>query len=277
MNRLSTEKRILILKCLVNGTGARGAARIANVTKNTVLRLMVNAGRAAGRFQNEKLRNLPCRHIQVDELWSFLFTKQKNLRTAKNPPPGAGDLWTWTAICADTRLAVSWRVGDRSEDMAYRLFRDVRGRLQHTPQITTDGFDAYFRTVRRAFGWDVDYGAVLKAAKGEQPAIYVTGEPDPSYLHTSYVERHNLTLRSSMRRYTRRTIGYSRKLSNHRAMLALWMYAYNFVQPHRSLQQVPAVAAEVAEQPLGMAQIVELVDVEYERTRLRGPYRKRVA
>lgn len=142
MNRLSTEKRILILKCLVEGMGARGAARIAGVSKNAVQRLILSAGRVCGRYQDEKLRNLPCRHIQVDELWSFIYAKQRNVRKAKNPPPEAGDIWTWTAICADTRLIASWQVGDRTVDMAARLFRDLRGRLQHTPQTTADGFDA---------------------------------------------------------------------------------------------------------------------------------------
>ena len=253
MNRLSSEKRALILRCLVEGMSVRGAARTAGAAKGTVLKLLVEAGRACEQYQDAVLRDLSCRRIQVDEVWSFLGSKQT-------------EVWLWTAICADTKLVPSWQVGDRSHEMAIELFRDLRGRLARRVQITTDGLEAYFQTVPYVFGQDVDFAAVVKLYDDPDHAVHVVGRPDPAHINTCYVERHNATLRGSVKRYTRRTLAFSRKLENHAAQVALFMYAYNFVQPHRSLSRrggpptTPAMAAGIADWRKRMDDVVNLLD-----------------
>ena len=267
MNRLSAEKRALILRCLCEGMSVRGAARTAGCAKGTVLKLLIEAGRACDRYLDRELTDLPCRRIQVDECWTFLWAKQKNVPTARAAPEGSGDLWTWTAICADTKLVPSWLVGDRTHEMAIELFRDLRGRIPHRIQITTDGLDAYFEAVPYVFGQDgADFAAVVKLYGDPEHAVHVTGRPDPDHINTCYVERHYATMRSGMKRYARRSIGFSRKLLNHAAMLSVWMYAYNFVQPHRSLTRkggpppTPAMAAGITDWRMTMHDVVNLID-----------------
>lgn len=274
MNRLSTEKRATILRCLCEGGGVRGAARTAGVVKNTVLKLLPAAGEACSAFQDRELRKLPCKRIQVDEMWSYLYTKQANVWKAKAAPRHAGDLWTWTAICADTKLVPTWLVGDRGLNAAIDLFRDLRQRLLYRPQITTDGLDAYFDAVPYVFGADgCDFGAVVKLYGDPEHAVHVTGKPDPDHIHTCYVERHYLTMRTSIRRCQRRTICFSKKLENHAAMVALAMFYYNFCMPHRSLTRkggpptTPAMAAGVADWKRKMEDVVEMVDEAYEARR----------
>ena len=286
MNRLPFDKRVLILRSLCSGAGVCGTARTAAVTKGAVLRTLVAAGKVCSEYQDEHFRKLPCRRIQVDECWAFLHVKQANLPWAKAAPPGAGDLWTWTAICADTKLVPSWLVGDRGLYCAIDLFRDLRSRLLYRPQITTDGLDAYFDAVPYVFGEDgSDFAAVVKLYGDSDHAVHVTGKPDPDHINTCFVERHYLTMRMSMRRYTRRTTGFSRKLENHGAMLTLSMFDYNLIQPHASLRRkggaptTPAMAAGITDRRMRMEDIVTMIDEEYERTRpkTRGPYRKRAA
>lgn len=253
MNRLSSEKRALILRCLVEGMSVRGAARTSGAAKGTVLKLLVDAGRACERYQDEVLRDLPCQRIQVDEVWSFLGSK-------------ANEVWLWTAICADTKIVPSWGVGDRSHEMAVELFRDLRGRLANRVQITTDGLGAYFDTIPYVFGQETDFAAVVKLYGDPDHAVHVTGRPDPDHINTCFVERHYATLRGSVKRYTRRTLAFSRKLENHAAQVALFMYAYNFVQPHRTLTRkggpptTPAMAAGVTDWPMKLDQVVEMLD-----------------
>ena len=253
MNRLPAEKRALILRCLCEGMSVRGAARTAGAAKGTVLKLLVDAGRACERYQDAVLRDLPCRRIQVDEVWSFLGSKQT-------------EVWMWSAICADTKLVPSWLVGDRTHEMAIELFRDLRGRLTNRVQITTDGLDAYFATIPYVFGDDVDFAAVVKLYGDPDHAVHVVGRPDPDHINTCFVERHYATLRGSVKRYTRRTLAFSRKLENHAAQVALFMYAYNFVQPHRSLTRkggpppTPAMAAGITDWRMTMHDVVNLLD-----------------
>ena len=296
MNRLSTEKRVLILRCLVEGMSVRAAARTADVSKSTVLSLMVEAGRVCAEYQDRVLRDLPCRVIEVDEIWAFIYAKEKNVPTAKSPPAEAGDVWTWTAVCADTKLLAAWRVGDRSSATALDLFDDLNRRINHRMQITTDGHKAYIEASEAAFGGDVDHAMLIKqygnAPGNDRSAeakyspgqctgthvVHLSGRPDPARISTSYVERHNLTMRMSMRRFTRLTNAFSRKLENHAANVALYAYAYNFIKPHRSLKNAtPAMAAELADWRRKVESIVAMVDEAYEerRPKTRGPYRKR--
>lgn len=288
---------MLILRCLVEGMSIRGTARTAGVSKNTVLKLMVDAGRVCAEHQDRVMRDLPCRRIQVDEIWAFIYAKEKNVPTAKSPPPDAGDVWTWTAVCADTKLVPVWRVGDRSGATALDLFDDLRSRINHRIQLTTDGHAAYIEASDGAFAGDVDHAMLIKqygntmerdrsAAVRYSPGectgthiVHVAGKPDPAHISTSYVERHNLTMRMSMRRFTRLTNAFSRKIENHAAMVALYMYAYNFIKPHRSLKNAtPAMAAELADWRKQVGSIVTMVDEAYEerRPKTRGPYKPRI-
>ena len=266
MNRLSTEKRALILRCLVDGAGVRGAARTAAVSKNTVLKLLVEAGEACKRYQDEVLRGLPCRRFQVDELWSYLYAKRKNVPSAKAAPAAPGDLWTWTVLCADTKLVPSWRIGDRSVDTALSLFADLRTRVSHRVQIVKDGLESYLEAVPTVFGREVDFAMIVKLYGDPEHVVHVSGKPEPGTINRCYVERLNLTLRMSMRRYMRQTNGFSRKLENHAAMVAVNLFAYNFVQPHRSLTRkggpptTPAMAAGVADWRRKLEDVVELLE-----------------
>ena len=185
-------------------------------------------------YQDEVLRDLPCRRFQCDEIWSYIYAKRDNVPNAKAAPPEAGDTWTWTVLCADTKLVPTWRIGDRSVYTAIDLFRDLQGRVNHRIQIIADGLDAYLQAVPTVFGSEVDCAMLVKLYGQPNHVAHVSGRPDPEMINTCYVERHNWTMRT-MRRFTKRSNRFSRKLQNQMAMVALFMYAYNFVQPHRSL------------------------------------------
>ena len=253
---------MLILRCLVEGMGVRGTARTAAVSKNTVQKLLLEAGRVCDEYQDAMLRDLPCQRIQVDELWSYLYAKERNVATAK-AAPGSGDLWT--AICADTKLVPAWRVGDRGMETAVELLRDLRGWLANRVQITTDGLVSYFEAGPYVFGEDgADFAAVVKLYGDPEHAVHVTGRPDPDHINTCYIERHNLTIRASMRRYARRTIGFSRKLANHTANLAL--FSSRTTSSSRSLTRkggpptTPAMAAGITDWPMKLDHVVELLE-----------------
>jgi IS1 family transposase len=275
MNRLTTSKRAEVLTCLVEGNSIRSTVRITGVAKNTVTKLLVDAGRACSEYQDRVFRELPCRRIQVDEVWSFTYAKAKNVANAKAAPEGAGDTWTWTAICADTKLVPSWVVGGRDSEYAIALMDDLRSRLAHRVQLTTDGHRAYLEAVEGAFGGDIDYAVLQKlygtapeAAKGRySPAVCIgarkeriEGDPDSAHISTSYVERQNLTMRMAMRRFTRLTNAFSKKLANHEAAVALHFMHYNFVRIHQTLRVTPAMAAGVTARLWSVDDIARLFD-----------------
>ena len=290
MNKLDTKTRKLIIRCLVEGQSIRSTARTADVSKNTITKLMIAAGKACADYQDRVLHDLPCKRIQVDEIWSFVYAKEKNVARAKSAPPKAGDVWTWTAICADTKLVPSWRVGGRSGVTAIEFMDDLRPRLANRVQLTSDGHKAYLEAVEGAFGGDVDYAQLVKiygeasdSEKRYSPAACigarkrrVEGKPDPAHVSTSYVERNNLTMRMSIRRFTRLTNAFSKKIENHTHSVALHFMYYNFCRQHLSLDGIsPAMAAGVTDRLWDIEDIVRLVDEAAPRPGPRGRYKER--
>jgi IS1 family transposase len=284
MNKLSREKRIQVLHALMEGNSLRAASRLADVSFNTVLRLFADAGRACSDFQDSKLRNLKCKRLQLDEIWSFVYAKAKNVPTAKRAPESAGDAWTWVAIDADTKLVASWHIGPRDGGVATAFARDLASRLASKQvQITTDGLRAYIEAVEDAFGGDVDY-AVLHKVYGPAPEAekrysppecigcetrVVEGNPDPKHISTSYIERQNLTMRMSIRRFTRLTNAFSKKLENHALAVALHYAHYNFCRIHRSLRITPAMAAGVTDHVWDISEIVDVLETWERRESVR--------
>ena len=289
MNKLPITKRRLIIQCLVEGMSIRATCRISSAAKNTVTKLLIDAGKACADFQDKALRGLTSRRIQVDEIWAFVYAKDKNVRRAKNAPPEAGDVWTWVALDADTKLVPSWQIGDRSSATAIALLDDLRERLTNRVQLTTDGYRPYVEAVEGAFGGDVDYAQLVKlyGPTGEEeqrrysPARcigarkrWVVGYPDPRDISTSHVERQNLTMRMSMRRFTRLTNAFSKKVENHAHAVALHFMHYNFCRMHGSLKATPAIAAGVTARQWEIEDIIRLVDDRAPRPGPRGPYKK---
>jgi IS1 family transposase len=267
----------------------RSISRVADVSINTVSKLLVEAGEACLAIHDETVRDVKASRIQCDEIWSFCHAKQKNVATAKAAPEGAGDVWTWTAIDADTKLIVSYFVGDRSGDSAIELMDDLRDRIVNRVQITTDGHRAYVEAVEGAFGGDVDYAQLVKlygptiTAPGRYSPAECTGikkirregNPDVAHVSTSFVERQNLTMRMSMRRFTRLTNGFSKKLENHVHALALYFAFYNFVRIHKTLRMSPAMAAGITDRLWSLDDIVAKIDAMAPAPKVRGPYKKR--
>ena len=295
MNFLPKDKRILILKCLVEGMCLRSAARIADVSRNTVVKLLADAGKTCCEYQDEALRNLPCKRIQCDEIWSFVYAKAKNVPRARAAPPEAGDVWTWTAMCADTKLVPSWRLGDRSAATARDLMDDLQGRLANRIQLTTDGHRAYLVAVEEAFGADVDYAMLVKLygkpegndrsaevryspseCVGTRTAV-ITGKPNEGHISTSYMERQNLTMRMSMRRFTRLTNAFSRRLEFLGYSVALHFMHYNFCRIHQTLRITPAMAAGVTDRLWEIGDIVELVERATPMPNRPKSYRKKIS
>ena len=267
----------------------RSISRVADVSINTVSKLLVEAGEACLAIHDETVRAVKASRIQCDEMWSFCHAKQKNVATAKAAPEGAGDVWTWTAIDADTKLIVSYFVGDRSGDSAIELMDDLRDRLANRVQITTDGHRAYVEAVEGAFGGDVDYAQLVKlygptiTAPGRYSPAECTGikkirregNPDIAHVSTSFVERQNLTMRMSMRRFTRLTNGFSKKLENHVHALALYFAFYNFCRIHKTLRMSPAMAAGITDTLWSLNDIVAKIEAMAPEPKVRGPYKKR--
>lgn|SRR5579872_733391 len=272
MNRLPTEKRAQIIGLLVEGNSLRATSRLADVSINTVTKLLVDTGCAAAEYQDKAFRNLSCKQIQVDEIWSFCYAKQKNVPLAKTPVAGAGDIWTWTGICADTKLVPSWLVGSRDAEAATAFIADLAGRMASRIQLTSDGHAPYLQAVEDAFGTDVDYAMLVKiyGASPEPQKRYspaecvgcrhqrVTGNPDGNHISTSFAERQNLTMRMSMRRFTRLTNGFSKKVENHAHAVALHFLYYNFGRIHKSLRVTPAMQAGIAHHVWTLEQIARL-------------------
>jgi IS1 family transposase len=291
MNKLPLAKRVQILAMLCEGSSMRSTSRIADVSINTVSKLLVEAGEACLALHDETVRNVKASRIQCDEIWSFCYAKEKNVATAKAAPDGAGDVWTWTAIDADTKLMVSYFVGDRSAESAMIVMDDLRGRLANRVQLTTDGHRAYLEAVEGAFGADVDYAQLVKlygelGGKGPEkrysPAECtgikkrrVEGNPDERHVSTSHVERMNLSIRMQNRRFTRLTNAFSKKLDNHIHALALYFAFYNFVRVHKSLRMSPAMAAGVTDRLWSLEDIVARIDADAPASKPRGPYKKR--
>ncbi len=275
MNRLSIEQRVRVVSALVEGCSIRATVRMTGVAKNTVIKLLVDLGAACGDFQDEQLLGLRCERIQADETWSFCYAKDKNLPDHMRGKPGVGSIWTWVAMCADTKLAVAWMSGDRDACCAKVFMHDVADRLANRVQLTTDGLHAYLSAVSSAFGNQIDYAMLVKVygtdAKANNEARYsppecigckrtgIIGRPLRKHVSTSFVERQNLTMRMQMRRYTRLTNAFSKKAENLRAALNLHFMHYNFCRLHQSIKTTPAVAAGVADQPWSIEALVGLL------------------
>ena len=289
MNKLPLSKRVQILAMLCEGSSMRSISRFADVSINTVSKLLVEAGEACLILHDDTVRNVRASRIQCDEIWSFCHAKAKNVASAKAAPEGAGDVWTWTAIDADTKLIVSYFVGDRSGESAMVLMDDLQARLANRVQLTTDGHKAYLEAVEGAFGSDVDfaqlvklYGPTITAPGRYSPAectgikkIRREGNPDIAHVSTSYVERQNLTMRMSMRRFTRLTNAFSKKLDNHIHALALYFVFYNFTRIHKTLRMSPAMAAGITDTLWSLEDIVAKIDAMAPAPKVRGPYKKR--
>lgn len=284
MNRLDSNRRAQVVRCLVEGNSIRSTVRMTGVAKNTVAKLLVELGDVCMKFMDETMRNLPCQRLQADEIWSFVGCKQKNVTAEKIERDGiVGDVWTWTAIDADTKLVPCFMLGMRDPETARDFMLDLADRLASRVQLTTDGLKAYLTAVKSAFGNDIDFAQLVKIygeidKEGQRrysPATCigcethtVTGAPDPDHISTSYVERQNLTMRMSMRRFTRLTNGYSKKVENHAAMVAVYFTWYNFGRVHHTLKTTPAVKAGVADHVWGVDEMIGLLEqVEPKSTR----------
>jgi IS1 family transposase len=288
MNKLPLAKRTQILAMLCEGSSMRSISRVADVSINTVSKLLVEAGEACLAIHDETVRNVRPKRIQCDEIWSFCYAKAKNVATAKDAPNEAGDVWTWTAIDADTKLILSYFVGHRGRHSATAFLHDLRERVTGAPQITTDAFGAYVPAMDKAFGPHVNFAQLIKVFRtvpgagryspGECCGIKTkvqTGEPDERHISTSYVERQNLTMRMSMRRFTRLTNAFSKKLDNHLHALALYFVFYNFCRIHKSLRVSPAMAAGISERLWSFEDIVAKIVEMAPAAKPRGPYKKR--
>lgn len=290
MKKLARDKRAHILPLLCEGNSIRAVTRISGASKNTVIKLMVDAGKACANYHDQHVRNLTTTRVQVDEIWSFTYAKQKNVASAKKAPNQAGDTWTWTALDADNKLLISWFVGGRNSECAIWFIDDLRTRLANRVQLTSDGHKAYLQAVEKAFGADIDYAQLVKlygeapeSAKGRySPAECIgahkeriEGNPDQKHISTSYSERQNLTIRMHNRRFTRLTNAFSKKVENHAHSVALFAAYYNFIRIHSTLRMTPAMAAGVTEHLWEIDDIVALLEAVEPKPGLRGPYKKR--
>jgi IS1 family transposase len=279
MNRLDSETRAHVINCLIEGCSIRATVRMTGVAKKTVMRVLVEVGEVCADYQDRTFRRLTTRRIQLDEIWTWIYCKQKNRSqeiALKNPD--AGDIWLWVAIDADSKLVVTWMLGQRDLSTAKDFVNDLASRLSKKVQITSDGHRPYLQAIEDAFGEDVHYAMLQKiyGASIENETRYspaqcigcemkvVTGSPDPDHISTSYVERQNWAVRTNMRRYTRLSNGFSRSLRNHAAATALNYFAYNFIKIHSTLRMSPAMAANVSDRLWDVKDLVTLWE-SYER------------
>jgi IS1 family transposase len=279
-NRLSTERRGQVIACLCEGMSIRSIVRVTGAAKNTIVKLLADLGEACSAYQDETMRDLTVKRIEADEIWSFCYAKAKNVPVEHTDEFGYGDIWTFVALDADTKMVFSWLVGQRNTADATRFMRDVADRIVNRTQLTTDSLFAYKEAVARAFGVDIDFAMVKKdyelLTRPEQPAHrryspascrgmkikVISGDPNPDDISTSYVERQNLTMRMGMRRFTRLTNGFSKKLDNHAAAISLHFMHYNFVRVHETLSKqrghptTPAMAAGLARHPWSVRRLL---------------------
>jgi IS1 family transposase len=274
-NVLSNARRASVISALVEGNSIRATVRMTGVAKGTIVKLLVELGAACEAYANEHLRNLPCKRLQVDEIWAFCYAKAKNVPAEKQGKFGYGDVWTFAAIDADTKLIPSWLVGSRDAGCATELMQDLAGRLSGRVQLTTDGLKAYVTAVEDAFGGEVDFAQLVKLygptpeggeRRYSQPDCIgsqkhaVTGKPNPFHVSTSYIERQNLTMRMSIRRFTRLTNAFSKKVENHTAHVAIHFFHYNFCRVHMSLSgKTPCQAAGVETRKWSLEDVVRLL------------------
>ena len=276
MNRLPLERRARIVGMLAEGGSLRATSRLADVSINTVTKLLVDVGGACEEYQDRTLRGLKCKRIQCDEIWAFVYAKAKNVPERMRGAWGVGDVWTWTAIDADSKIIPSWAVGRRDAFTGHAFMLDLASRLANKVQLTTDGHKVYLEAVEGAFGNDIDYAMLVKMYEGDSgkrasaevrysPAQCtgaktqkITGNPDPDHVSTSYAERANLTMRMSMRRFTRLTNAFSKKVDNHKAALALHFMHYNFARIHKTLRVTPAMEAGVADHVWSLEELAGL-------------------
>ena len=274
MNKLPHEKRAQALQMMAEGISLRAMTRLTGISRTTLIKLLEDAGQAFSEYQDRVLVNLPCKRIQVDEAWAFCYAKQKNVPTAKAAPEGAGDIWTWVGLDADTKLVASWHVGTRDSEAAATFIDDLAPRLASRVQLTSDGHKPYLEAIEGAFGADIDYAMLVKvygaAPEGQRrysPAICtgahkyrVEGHPDPKHVSTSFVERANLSMRMGNRRMTRLTNAFSKKAKNHEHMMAIYFMHYNFIRIHQTLRVTPAMAARVTPKLWEMSDLVKVLE-----------------
>src|SRR5215210_7980694 len=278
MNQLSPQRRAQIVRALCEGNSIRSTSRMTGAAVNTVVNLLVDLGSACSEYQDRSMRNLPCKRLQCDEIWSFCYAKEKNVPLELQGQFGYGDVWTWTAIDAQTKLVPCWLVGERSGADARVFIDDLAGRLANRVQLTTDGHKPYLEAVEDAFGADIDYAQLVKLYGAEagserrySPAVCIGAEPrrvqgnlDPAHISTSYVERQNLSMRMGMRRFTRLTNAFSKKLENHEHAIALYFMHYNYARPYTTLSKryptTPAMASGLTDRVWTALDIVALLD-----------------
>jgi IS1 family transposase len=275
MNRLSTEKRAQIIGCLVEGNSIRATVRITGAAKNTIVKLLADLGDACAVYQDQALRDLPCKVVEADEIWSYCYAKQKNVPEDFKGTPGYGDIWTFVAVDADTKLVPTWLVGERTADDADVFLHDLASRMANRIQLSTDGHSMYYSTVGPAFKQKVDWAVIQKIYRSPEALEQrkyspsevtdtkirvLKGDPDPARISTSYVERQNLTMRMGMRRFTRLTNGFSKRVENLAHAVSLHFLHYNFARPHQTLQMTPAMAAGVADHRWSLEEIAALLD-----------------
>src|SRR5271169_2731207 len=290
MNCLDIETRARVVNCLIEGCSIRATVRMTGAAKNTIVKLLADIGCACAGYHNRTVRNLKVRRLQADEIWSFVGAKAKNTRLEKKQE-GWGDVWTWVGIDADTKLVVSYLVGGRDGGWAKEFMEDCASRISNRVQITTDGHKSYLEAVENAFGCDIDYAQLQKiyGAPAENDTRYspatcigcemktVSGNPDPKHVSTSYVERHNLSMRMGMRRFTRLTNAFSKKIQNHGAMVAIYAVHYNFARIHKTLRITPSMAAGLSDHVWSLEEIVMMADSYMPQPCKRGPYKKRIS
>lgn len=291
MNKLPLAKRTQILAMLCEGSSMRSISRVADVSINTVSKLLAEAGEACLAVHDELVRGVQASRVQCDEIWSFCYAKEKNVAKAKAAPTGSGDVWTWTALDADSKLMISYVVGSRDQEYGSAFMLDLQSRLADRIQLSTDGHGAYVEAVEGAFGGEVDFAQLVKlyapavAGPGRYSPPRCTGakrkvqagSPDPKHISTSYVERMNLNIRMGNRRFTRLTNAFSKKLTNHIHAIALYFAFYNFCRIHKTLKVTPAMAAGITDRLWSLEDIVAKIDEMAPPPKPRGPYKKRNA